>query len=185
MVLNNLPIKNALAKPENFGRLAKAAIELGENDISYSPKVAIKGQVLADFMTESTLEKDEKVKVMKIKEEKLKPGEWLLYKDGASSAKRSGAGLIIVNPTREEVSYDLTLNFPSTNNEAGYEAMLVGLRLAIKLKVRHLHAWVDSLLVANQVNGTYEAKEEVMKAYVKQFKQLKDAFETFTLTQIP
>jgi hypothetical protein len=38
--------------------------------------------------------------------------------------------------------------------------------------------------VANQVNGAYEAKEESMKAYVKQAKKLKASFEAFTLTQI-
>jgi hypothetical protein len=59
---------------------------------------------------------------------------------------------------------------------------LAGLRLAIRLKVKYLHAKVDSILVANQVNRMYEAKEESMKAYVRQAKQLKAFFKVFTLT---
>lgn len=41
-------------KPEVSGRLTKWAIELGEHEINYAPRNAIKGQVLADFIAELT-----------------------------------------------------------------------------------------------------------------------------------
>ncbi|XP_071741339.1 uncharacterized protein [Rutidosis leptorrhynchoides] len=41
-----------LYKPENSGRIAKWAIELGEHEISFSPRSAVKGQVLADYLAE-------------------------------------------------------------------------------------------------------------------------------------
>nr|GEW32774.1 reverse transcriptase domain-containing protein [Tanacetum cinerariifolium] len=50
--------------------------------------------------------------------------EWVLYTDGASSAKGSGAGLVLISPTKTEYTYALRLNFKSTNNEAEYEALL-------------------------------------------------------------
>jgi hypothetical protein len=46
------PIQQVLRKPEISGRLAKWAIELGPLEIEYKPRTAIKGQVLADFLTE-------------------------------------------------------------------------------------------------------------------------------------
>ena len=52
-VLTDQPIRQVLLKPENSGRLAKWAIELGEHDITYKPRSAIKGQVLADFIAET------------------------------------------------------------------------------------------------------------------------------------
>nr|GEY04417.1 reverse transcriptase domain-containing protein [Tanacetum cinerariifolium] len=56
--------------------------------------------------------------------------EWTLYTDGASSLKGMGAGLVLVDPTGTKYTYAIRLNFPSTNNEAKYDALLAGLRIA-------------------------------------------------------
>ncbi|GJV72732.1 reverse transcriptase domain-containing protein [Tanacetum coccineum] len=61
--------------------------------------------------------------------------EWVLYTDGASSAKGSGAGLVLISPTKTEYKYTLRLNFESTNNQVEYEALLTGLRIAKKMGV--------------------------------------------------
>ncbi|GJR34316.1 reverse transcriptase domain-containing protein [Tanacetum coccineum] len=49
-----------------------------------------------------------------------------------------------------EYSYALRLNFSNSNNEAEYEALLAGLRIAKEMQVRDIHAFVDSKLVASQ-----------------------------------
>lgn len=54
-VLTDQPIQQVLLKPANSGRLAKWAIELGKHDINYKPHSTIKGQILADFFTESSM----------------------------------------------------------------------------------------------------------------------------------
>ena len=53
-VLTKYPMKQVLHKPETSGRLMKWAIEMSEFDIRYKPKIAIKGQVLEDFVMEFT-----------------------------------------------------------------------------------------------------------------------------------
>ncbi|GJU25599.1 reverse transcriptase domain-containing protein [Tanacetum coccineum] len=50
-----------------------------------------------------------------------------------------------------------------SNNEAEYEALIAGLELAIRLEVRHLQVFSNSLLVTNHVKGMHEALEESMK----------------------
>ncbi|KAK1431463.1 hypothetical protein QVD17_07922 [Tagetes erecta] len=70
------------------------------------------------------------------------------------------------------ITYALRLNFKSTNNEAEYEALLAGLRAALTMKVEHLTVYVDSLLIANQVNGQYEAKECTMQQYLAKAREL-------------
>ncbi|GJU10560.1 reverse transcriptase domain-containing protein [Tanacetum coccineum] len=57
--------------------------------------------------------------------------------------------------------------FETTNNEAEYEALIAGLRIAEKMGVKNLEVNVDSKLVANQVNGTYIAKETDMIKYLE------------------
>ncbi|XP_076925147.1 uncharacterized protein LOC143587865 [Bidens hawaiensis] len=92
--------------------------------------------------------------------------------DGASSNEGSGAGLRLVNPEGHEFTYAIKLDFKSTNYEAEYEAFLADLRIAKKLGVKHLEAQVDSMLIAGKINGTYEAKNDVMASYLSQVKDL-------------
>lgn len=49
--------------------------------------------------------------------------------------------------------YALVLTFKATKNEAKYEAVIIGLRLAKGLGVASLHVYCDSQLVLNQVKG--------------------------------
>ena len=55
----------------------------------------------------------------------------------------------------------------ATNNEAEYEAVLTGLRIAKALGVRNLKLKSDSKLVVEQINKEYEAKKDRMKMYLK------------------
>ncbi|GKF99267.1 reverse transcriptase domain-containing protein, partial [Tanacetum coccineum] len=91
---------------------------------------------------------------------------WTLFIDGASSSGGSGASLILTNPDGEEITYALRFEFPASNNEAEYEALIAGLELAIKMEVHHLQVFSDSLLVTTHVKGSYEAREESMKRYL-------------------
>ncbi|GKG38801.1 reverse transcriptase domain-containing protein, partial [Tanacetum coccineum] len=78
----------------------------------------------------------------------------------------SGAGLILTNPDGAEFTYAMRFRFEATNNEAEYEALIAGLRIAEQMGVENLQANVDSRLVANQVNGSYIAKESSMVQYL-------------------
>nr|GEU74324.1 reverse transcriptase domain-containing protein [Tanacetum cinerariifolium] len=90
-------------------------------------------------------------------EELPEPG--ILFTDGSSCTYGFGAGLILTNPKGVEFTYSLRFRFDATNNEAEYEALIARLRIVEQMGVKNLHANVDSRLVANQVNGTYVAKD--------------------------
>ncbi|GJS57276.1 reverse transcriptase domain-containing protein [Tanacetum coccineum] len=68
--------------------------------------------------------------------EKDNTKKWTLFIDRASNSKGSGAGLVLISPSRIEFTYALRLNFTSTNNEAEYKALLAGLCLAAKMQVQ-------------------------------------------------
>ena len=53
-VLTSHPIKATLGKADFSGRMEKWSVELGRFHIEYEPRIAIKGQVLADFIAEFT-----------------------------------------------------------------------------------------------------------------------------------
>ncbi|GKA57803.1 reverse transcriptase domain-containing protein [Tanacetum coccineum] len=71
-------------------------------------------------------------------------------------------------PEGEEFTYALRFEFDASNNEAEYEALVASLRIAEQMGVKNLIAKVDSRLVANQINGLYEAKEQSMTRRVEQ-----------------
>ncbi|GJZ82850.1 reverse transcriptase domain-containing protein [Tanacetum coccineum] len=110
---------------------------------------------------------------------------WILFTDGSSCVDGSGAGLILTNPEGMEFTYALRFEFTATNNEAEYEALIAGLRIAARMGVRNLEANVDSRLVANHVLGEYVAKEDNMIQYLDKTRSLIQGFDRFTIRQVP
>ncbi|GJV55567.1 reverse transcriptase domain-containing protein [Tanacetum coccineum] len=106
-------------------------------------------------------------RVAKNEEVKRKESEpedaWKLFTDGTSSTDGSGAGLMVVSPKRKEYIYALRFEFETTNNEAEYEALLTGLRIAKEMEIQELIIFVDSQPVANQVKGIFEARQQTIK----------------------
>ncbi|GKA61055.1 reverse transcriptase domain-containing protein [Tanacetum coccineum] len=77
--------------------------------------------------------------------------------------------------------YDIQYRFDATNNKAEYEALIAGLRIAEQMGVKNLQTNVDSRLVANQVNGSYIAKESGMVRYLEKVKALASSFKKFSI----
>ncbi|XP_071729057.1 uncharacterized protein [Rutidosis leptorrhynchoides] len=169
-----------LSKLEISGRMAKWAIELGEHEISYAPSNAVKGQIMADFMVECINSGPSAISEMA-----PRTVTWEFFTDGASSSDGAGAGLILTNPDGEEYTYALRFAFPVSNNEAEYEALLSGLRIAEKMGIKALKVAVDSQLVANQLNGTFKAIDPAMPKYLKIAEELANKFDSFSITQVP
>ncbi|XP_071728606.1 uncharacterized protein [Rutidosis leptorrhynchoides] len=178
-----MPIKQVLTKLEISGRLALWAVELGAYQISYLPRSAVKGQVMADYLAEMSGELEvinERTALKPVLDE-----TWDLFTDGASCAEGAGAGLVLSNPSGEEHTYALRFNFDVSNNEAEYEALLAGLNIARKMNIAKLRAFTDSQLVANQFNGSFEAHDPSMRKYLQLLKELAARFEHFELAQVP
>lgn len=108
-----------------------------------------------------------------------------MYTDGASNASGAGVGIVLVNPEGSEFNYALNFTFSSTNNDTEYEALLAGLRMASKMRIKQLEVRVDSALVANQIKGDFETKEEVMLRYENRGLELWKDFKHCTIKQIP
>ena len=160
------PMKQVLHKPETSGRLMKWAIELREFDIIYKPKIAIKEQILADFVMEFTLaELTEATQTM--------PDLpiWRLSVDGAANAQGSSAGLIFTSPEGIDIKYALRFGFRASKNEAEYEVVIARINLAHSMEVDQLEVCSDSQLVVNQIEDSYEARGEKMILYFKKVRE--------------
>ncbi|GJU99924.1 reverse transcriptase domain-containing protein [Tanacetum coccineum] len=88
---------------------------------------------------------------------------WKLFTYGSSNEGGLGARLILTSP----------------------DALLAGLRITEIMEVKHIEAFVDSKLVANQINNLYQTKEETMQLYLRKAKDLTTRFRSFSITQVP
>ncbi|XP_074354673.1 uncharacterized protein LOC141693464 [Apium graveolens] len=94
----------------------------------------------------------------------------VLHFDGASKTKSSGVGLVLQSPEGFMIEYALKLEFPTMNNETEYEILIVGLGLARVVRAKNHKICGDLRLVVAQVNGEFEAKDDIMAKYLRVIK---------------
>nr|XP_009770933.1 PREDICTED: uncharacterized protein LOC104221565 [Nicotiana sylvestris] len=163
-VVTTFPLRSILYKPEISGRLAKWTIEISEHDITYQPQTAIKSQVLADFVADFSVNMMPKVKREAAHAFPKTQDLWILYTDDVSNASGSELGLLLEVLTGKVIRQ--SIRCPNmTNNEAEYEAVIAGVRLALKYGARRVILRCDSQLVINQVTGTFQIKEQRLQRY--------------------
>ncbi|XP_074324259.1 uncharacterized protein LOC141661175 [Apium graveolens] len=112
------------------------------------------------------------------------PGKWKLFVDGSMAGKKCGAGLILSSPEGFEICQAIRFDFPLTNNEAEYEALLAEMELARSLEAKHLRAFSDSMLAVKHFTGEYEQKDPRTKVYAAKVISASLSFKTFELSQI-
>ncbi|XP_057760836.1 uncharacterized protein LOC130981249 [Arachis stenosperma] len=140
--------KLALALPELAGRLIKWSIELSEYDIQYQLRGALKSQALVDFVAEFMADEPNPTK-----------NTWTLYVEGASNNKGSGAGILLEDEHDTTLEQSLQFTFHASNNQAEYEALIAGVKLAHTIGVTQLRVKCDSLLVVQQVTGNFQEED--------------------------
>ena len=137
-------------------------------NVKYLPRIAIKGQILANFVAEFTpaLEHKELNTIAFQEDSPENSGWWKIYVDRASNAKESGIGVVIITLDETVIEQSIRLDFKASNNKVEYEAVLVGLNSAKKLRAKNLIVHCDLLLITSQINGEYMARDERMVAYL-------------------
>jgi ribonuclease HI len=148
---------------------------MGET-LSYAPRKAIKSQVLADFLAEWTN--------TQLPPAQIQAELWTMYIDGSLMKTGVGAGLLFISPLGVHMRYVIQLHFAASNNVAEYKALVNGLRIAIKLGVRHLNVRGDSQLVIDQIMKDSSCHDPKMKAYYKEVQRLEDKFHGLELNHI-
>ena len=118
--------------------MALWAVELSEFDIQYHPRTAVKGQVVADFIAEFTLGDSQGAEDAR---------QWNIYMDRSSNRPVRGASVVIQTPEGDRNECMIQLDFPTTNNEAEYEALVAGLDLVKATCVENVVIHCDSQVV--------------------------------------
>ncbi|XP_073133798.1 uncharacterized protein [Henckelia pumila] len=109
----------------------------------------------------------------------------MVYVDGSSTSTGSGAGIVVESPQGDKFQYAIKFLFPATNNEAEYEAFIMGIKLALSVGAKKLTIHSDSQLIVSQVNGNYEEKEDKMLEYLTQVNEFLSRLDSYDIKQIP
>ena len=137
------------------------------------PRTSVKGQVLADLVAEFAEPPLEEVAMTKNMDGKSvgtislqEPLFWKVYIDGAANQRGSGVGLVLISLEKLTIEKSLRLGFSATNNEAEYEALLEGISMVQKMRVKVVKMFSNSRLVVDSVKGELKARDERMKGYL-------------------
>nr|KYP45464.1 Retrotransposable element Tf2 [Cajanus cajan] len=93
--------------------------------------------------------------------------------------------IILEGPNRVTLEQSLKFGFKVTNNQAEYEELLAGLRLAHDLGARRVSCNSDSKLMVEQLSGAYQTKDTLLQRYFHLATQQISSFDEFTIHHVP
>ena len=106
-----------------------------------------------------------------------------IYIDGASRGNPGDSGIGIFFKNQEQNNFKKYIGI-GTNNNAEYTALITALEIAIGLKLRRIRVFTDSMLVANQINGSWKVKDADIRVLFSNAKKLIENFDDFSITHI-
>ena len=133
------------------------------------PRTSVKCQVLTDLVVRfAKTPLEEEIEEQNMDEKSVcaislqEPLSWKVYVDGVANHRGSRVGLVMVSQERITIKKSLRLDFSATNNEADYEALLVGMTMVQKMGGKAVVVFSDSRLVVGQIQGELEARNPRM-----------------------
>lgn len=115
------------------------------------------------------------------------PDEVKVFADGGSRGNPgpSASGFVIMD-MEDTVLVDKGVYLGvTTNNQAEYTALKLALEEALKLGVRQVHVYLDSLLVVNQMKGTFKVRNRDLWPIHDAIKKLLPKFEEINFSHVP
>jgi ribonuclease HI len=103
-----------------------------------------------------------------------------LFSDGACRGNPGigGAGAVLVDDSGHVLWEGSQYLGQCTNNIAEYQALILGLKGALACGYKHLEIYLDSELLANQINGSYKVRNENLKILMQEVRRLLSLFES-------
>src|ERR1044072_5012296 len=176
-IMRSAPLADILNNPGATGRVAEWNIELSPRELQFKHPTTIKAQVVPDFLVEWT--------------EVQTPGppdlsnSWSMFFDGSKRQEGAGAGVVLISPKGAKLKYVLQINFShASNNEAEYEALLHGMRMAKTCGATRLIIYGDSNLFVQQTMRKCDAIADNMAAYQKLYNKLEGSFDDCELNYV-
>ncbi|XP_021800345.1 uncharacterized protein LOC110744669 [Prunus avium] len=178
-------IKYMLTRPIIRGRIGKWTMALSEFTFQYVAQKSVKGQALADFLAHHPAQGQEEELEVEIGMARMEKNYWTMYFDGSSTEARFGAGVVIQSPQGQRWQFAFQLDFKCTNNQAEYEALIIGHEILKEMKATRVLVYGDSQLVINQLTGEYQCTSENLIMYYVTALNTSDEFSRISFEHVP
>ena len=111
----------------------------------------------------------------------------ILYTDGACRGNpgNGGAGAVLLDKNGRVLITAKKFLGICTNNEAEYGALILGLKETRKAQHRNIRLFLDSELLAKQINGIYRVKNDRLKELMKDVRKQLSMFDSYTVEHVP
>jgi ribonuclease HI len=96
----------------------------------------------------------------------------------------AGIGVVVSDPEGNVLDRANAYIGESTNNEAEYRALLLGLDRALALGAREVEVVNDSELIAHQMTGRYKVKKETLRLLHQQAQAAVEGFERWSIRPV-
>ena len=108
-----------------------------------------------------------------------------MYFDGATNLSGSRIEAVLIAPKGQHYLISAKLVFLCTNNIAEYEACILGLQLALSMKIRRLQVYGDFMLIILQTTGEWQTRDAKLIPYHKYLERMMEEFEEITFDYLP
>ncbi|KAJ1375999.1 Ribonuclease H domain [Sesbania bispinosa] len=185
-------IRCLIQNPSLTGRMSRWALMMSEHDVRLVHPTKLRSQALTDMLAVCSPGRiddfteelgGEMPEVHSCEEHEAQ--WWTLQFDGTPANPCGGAGVVLEQERGKVFAFSYHLGFPCTNNEAEYEALILGLRMAEELGAKKLRIKGDSNLVIKQLKGQFGAKEESLAVYPKEALRILKTFKEVEASHIP
>jgi ribonuclease HI len=139
----------------------------------------MKGQVVAGFIVGYSIDQnnDESCNLVSIH-------PWKLLFDSSTCREGQGVGVVLVSPRSAILEQSVCLEYFCTNNQAEYEAILLGLQILSSMGIKSVEPLGDPLLVVQQIAGVFQCFDGSLNAYLDKCLEIIALFENFTMQHI-
>jgi ribonuclease HI len=110
---------------------------------------------------------------------------WTMFFDDASTKDSTGAGVVLISPSKDAMHLSFKLDFKTTNNITDYEALLLGLNFTKEMGIKGMKVFGYVDLIIQQVNSTFQEKHVRLKAYSDEVWKIRDCFSIFGISYVP
>ncbi|KAG9442396.1 hypothetical protein H6P81_018250 [Aristolochia fimbriata] len=158
-------------------------------ELNYSPiEKVIKGQALANLLADHPIPTKWKVSENLLDEEifyieVLPP--WRMNFDGVARKNGAGVGILFISPNDDLMMYSFILSHCYTNNEAEYQAVILGLGMTMEMGLNRLDIFGDSTLVIKQLLKDFKVRKDELVPYHKEAQRLLEKVLNVTLGHVP
>lgn len=146
-------------------------------------KITTKDHQMAKLTDEIELVKHEKI----LKATTQKNIKAMLFADGGSRGNPgpSASGFVLYDSQDNELAKSGEYLGITTNNQAEYHALKLGIETALKLGIRELQVYMDSLLVINQMKGIFKVKNRDLWPIHQSIIELSSHFKSIYFSHVP